>query len=161
MAKIAEYLPENAERRTTAFPALDKDGQGRFYLAFDAATDEECFWTGVMPAFTGALTLRLLVRMASAVVNEVIFRAALEAITPGDAVDTDAASSFDTDNVSSATTVPGTAGNIFLVTITLTNNDGIAQGDYYRIRVGRDADNAGDDATGDAHLLAAELRDAA
>jgi hypothetical protein len=100
--------------------------------------------------------------MASATANNVRFQAALEAITDGDATDTDAASSFDTAN-SNGVAVPGTAGYIDQLSITMTTADSIAAGDYCRLRINRDADgtSGSDTATGDAQVLAVELRDAA
>jgi hypothetical protein len=75
----------------------------------------------------------------------------------------DATTSFDTANNSASTTVPATAGYIDQISITLTNADSIAAGDYYRISVNRDADGSAiaDTATGDLYLLAIELRDSA
>jgi hypothetical protein len=101
--------------------------------------------------------------MASATSGTVGFQAQLEAITNADATDTDAATSFDTVNNSASTTVPGTAGYIKQISITMTNADSIAAGDYVRLSVNRDADGSAitDSATGDAYLLTAELRDAA
>jgi len=46
------------------------------------------------------------------------------------------------------------------VSITLTNADSVAAGDYVRIAINRDADNGSDTATGDAYLLAVEVREA-
>lgn len=43
----------------------------------------------------------------------------------------------------------------------MTNADSIAAGDYYRLSLNRDADNASDTATGDCYVLAVEVRDAA
>jgi hypothetical protein len=83
----------------------------------------------------------------------------LEAVTDGDSTDLDAGDSFDSANSTDNTTVPATAGFIDVVSITMTNADSIAAGDYFRLRITRDA--ASDTATGDAYLLAVELRDAA
>jgi hypothetical protein len=99
--------------------------------------------------------------MASATSGNVDFEVAVEAITDADATDLDATTSFDTVNSSGATAVPGTAGYIDQVSITLTNADSIAAGDLVRISVSRDADDGTNDtATGDLYLLAAEVREA-
>ena len=76
------------------------------------------------------------------------------AVTDGEDVDTD---SFDTANASAETTVPGTAGLMDEISITLTNADSLAAGDYVAVRLSRDADNAGDDASGDLELWAFSL----
>lgn len=140
--------------------ALLVDGQDRPYLAADDTTDELSRWSFIAPQqLSGTLTAIITYRMASATANSVRFEAQLEAITDGDATDTDAASSFDTSN-SAGATVPGTAGHIDQVSITLTNADSIAAGDYCRLSINRDADGTTgtDNASGDAHILAVELR---
>jgi len=163
MATRFVWTPQSADLPASGFPAPGVDGQARPYLAFDATTDESCDFSGIAPqGLTGALTVVLTYRMTSATTGSVRWQAALEAITAADAVDTDAASSFDTAN-SNGGTVPGTAGYIQQISITMTNADSIAAADYFRLRVNRDADGTSgtDDATGDAELLAVELRDAA
>jgi hypothetical protein len=163
MASRFVFLPETANLPSASFPAPGVDGQNRPFLAFDAAADESCDWTFIAPQdLSGAITVVITYRMASATANSVRWQAALEAITDGDATDTDAGSSFDTAN-SAGATVPGTAGYIDQIAITMTNADSIAAGDYCRLRLNRDADgtSGADDATGDAQVLAVELRDAA
>jgi len=163
MATRCVFLPESANFPSTNMPAPGVDGQLRPYLAFDATTDESCDWSGVAPqGLTGALTAIITYRMASATTGAARWQVAIEAITDGDAVDTDAASSFDTSN-SNGATVPGTAGHIDQLSVTLTNADSMAAGDYFRLRLNRDADGTSgtDDATGDAQVLMVELRDAA
>lgn len=163
MSTIAVFLPESANFPTSNFPAPGIDGQLRPYLAFDATTDESADWTFIAPqSLTGALTAVVTYRMASATTGSARVQVALEAISDGDATDTDAASSFDTAN-SAGATVPGTAGYIDQLSVTLTNADSIAAGDYCRLRFNRDADGTSgtDDATGDMQVLAVELRDAA
>lgn len=147
----------------TNFPQIGQDATTRHvFWALDAATDETVYLCGTAPqGLTGTLTLLVECRTASATTGNVVLRASVEAITPGDALDTDTTTSFDTINTSSATAVAGTAGHIFEVSITLTNADSIAVGDMFRIEFGRDADNGSDTATGDLHVLRVELRDAA
>lgn len=133
-------------------------------LAVDAATDETAYWTDIAPqGLTGTITLIVSYVMASATSGTVGLQASIEAITDGDAVDLDATTSFDTANNSASTTVPATAGYIDQISITMTNADSIAAGDYYRISVNRDADGSAitDSATGDLYILAIELRDSA
>jgi len=163
MATRAVLTPFNAEFPSTNFPQLLLSNQ-RPVLAFDAATDETCYWTGIAPqGLTGTITLVVTIAMASATSGTVGIQAQLEAITDGDATDTDATTSFDSVNNSASTTVPATAGYIKQVSITLTNADSIAAADYFRLSVNRDADGSAitDSATGDMYLLAAELRDSA
>lgn len=153
--------PLAAEFPSSNFPALGLSNR-RPVLAYDASTSETAYWTFVAPqGLTGALTAVLTYAMASATSGGVAFDVAVEAITDGDAVDTDAATSFDTVNTGTVASVPGTAGHIDQVSVTLTNADGMAAGDLVRLSVARATANGSDTATGDAYLLAVELRDAA
>lgn len=163
MATRAIFTPNSAEFPAASFPQLVNVNQ-RPALAFDAATDEAAYWTGIAPqGLTGAITAVITYIMASATSGAVGFQAALEAVSDGDATDLDAGTSFDTVNNSASTTVPTTAGYIDQVSITMTNADSIAAGDYYRLSINRDADGSAitDDAAGDCYVLACELRDAA
>lgn len=159
MSTRAGFLPGSAEFPGSNFPALLQDAQSRHYLAFDAAVSESCYWPFPAPqGLTGVLTLVVTYRAASATTGTALFNAALEAISDGDTVDTDAASSFDVNNTPAAVTVPVIAGYIDQMSITLTANDAIAAGDYCRLRLSRDIS---DTAAGDIQVLVAELRDAA
>jgi len=156
-------LPGSAEFPASNFPQITQANQ-RPVLAYDAATDETAYWTDIADqSLTGTLTLVVTYMMASATSGTVGLQAQIEAVSDGDSTDLDAGTSFDTVNNSASTTVPGTAGFIDQISITLTNKDSIAAGDYYRISVNRDADGSAitDSATGDLSLLAVELRDAA
>jgi hypothetical protein len=160
MATRFILTPESAHYPSSN-PALLTLVNRRPVLAFDASTDESTFWTGIAPqGLTGTITVIVHYIMASAVTGVVYFQAALEAITPGDAVDLDAGDSFDTTNSGNGS-VPATAGYEQTISITMTNADSIAAGDYFRLRLNRDADNASDTAAGDCYVLAVELRDGA
>ena len=161
MATRFVFTPYAAEFPAANFPQLLLVNR-RPVLAFDAATDETARWTAIAPqGLTGTITVIISYIMASATSGEVGFQAALEAVTDGDAVDLDAGDSFDTANSSAFVTVPGTAGYIDQVAITMTNADSIAAGDYFRLSLNRDANHASDTATGDCYVLGVELRDAA
>ena len=157
------FTPYSAEFPASAFPQLLLVNR-RPALAFDADADETCYWTAIAPqGLTGTMTAVITYAMASATANAVGFQIAIEAITDGDTIDTDATTSFDTVNNSASTTVPGTAGHIDQISITLTNQDSIAAGDYFRLSLNRDGNGSAitDSATGDAYVYAVELRDAA
>lgn len=160
MATRCIFTPNSAEFPAAAFPALTLINR-RPVLAFDAATDETAYWTAIAPqGLTGTLLAIVTYMMASATSGAVYWEGILEAVTDGDATDLDAGTSFGTTNSANGT-VPATAGYIDQITITLTNADSIAVGDYFRLSINRDANNASDTATGDAYLLAVELRDSA
>lgn len=154
---IATLTPYAAESAGTAALSVVN---GRPVLAFDASTAETAYWTFIVPqGFTGTMSAIVKYNMASATSGKVDFTGAIEAITSGDAVDLDATTSFDTANAITAPTVPGTAGYEQDFTITLTNQDSAAAGDYARFLLTRDATDATNDtATGDCYVLGVELR---
>ncbi len=164
MATRYVFLPAQASFPASAFAALGQEPMTRhMVVAFDDTTSESCYFSAVarQGGYTGALTLVIKSIMATAVANAVVMSAALEAVTPGDALDLDTTESFDTANNSSAVTVPATAGYLFDVSITLTNTDALAAGDHFRIKLSRLPADAGDTATGDLKIISVELRDAA
>lgn len=159
MATRFVFTPEAAEFPATNFPQLLLVNR-RPVLAFDAATNETCYWTVVVPqGWTGAITFIITLIMASATTGDTDWDVAVEAVSNGDAVDLDASTSFDTANSTDNTVVPGTAGFPQQITVTLTNNDSSAAADYIRFSLTRDA--ASDTAAGDAYVLACEVRDSA
>lgn len=163
MATRFIFSPLSAEFPASNFPALDMNNR-RPVLWFDASTDETCYWTGIAPqGLTGTITVVITYVMASATSGTVGIQAQIEAISDGDATDTDGTTSFDSVNNSASTTVPGTAGYIDQISITMTNADSIAAGDYFRLSINRDADGSAitDSATGDMGIYLVEFRDAA
>jgi hypothetical protein len=156
---IALLTPESAHYPSSNFAALTLLNQ-RPVLAYDASTEETAYWTApAVQGITTPLTAVLTFCMASATSGAVVLGVQVEAISDGDSTDIDAGTSFDATNNSAGTTVPGTAGYIKQVSVTLTNNDGIAAGDLVRIAVARKTADAGDTATGDLYLIQVELRD--
>jgi hypothetical protein len=159
MASRFVLSPNSAEYPASNFPALTLVNR-RPALAFDAATNETAYWTSIVPqGWTGTITAYIYYIMASATSGDTDWDVAVEAITDADAVDLDATTSFDTTNSTDNTTVPGTAGYMDVISVTLTNADIAAAADYIRFSLTRDA--ASDTATGDAYVLAVEIRDAA
>jgi hypothetical protein len=160
MATRCIFTPLSAEFPASNFAAL-LIVNARPVLSFDATTSETSYWTFVAPqGMTGTLTVVVTYMMASATTGGVAFDAALEAITAADATDLDAGTSFATVNANTGS-VPGTAGYINQISITMTNDDSIAAGDYVRLSLARDVADAADTATGDCYVLAVEFRDAA
>jgi predicted RecA/RadA family phage recombinase len=156
----AILTPLSAEFPTTNYAPLVVVNT-RPALAFDATTSETAYWTLVVPqGITGALSGVISYMMASATSGGVAFDVAVEAITSGDATDLDAGTSFATVNAASDATVPGTAGYMEQITVTLTNDDSLAAGDYLRVSVARDVADGADTATGDCYVLAVEIREA-
>lgn len=137
--------------------------QNRSYLSFDDTTVEAARSPNMMmpAAYTGSGTLKadIFYAMASATSGKVDFEVSVEALTAADAVDTDSAESFDTANAANET-VPGTAGYLGKLTVTLTNKDSVAAGDQVRLKLERDADDGTNDtASGDARVYLVVLRE--
>ena len=151
--------PESAHFPSTNFPALSSVN-ARPVLAYDAATQETAYWTIVAPqGLTGALSAIIHVFGNAAGTNATYWEVAVEAVTPGDAVDLDSATSFDTVNGGNAATL-ATQGHQTSVSITLTNADSIAAGDYVRISLARDVADANDTFAADAYVTLVEIREA-
>lgn len=132
-------------------PGVDY-AQSRPKLLFDDTTPESVIWVFRMPQdYASGLTAKIQYSMASATSNNVEFEVSVMAVSDGDSQDLDA-DSFDTVNSGSAT-VPGTAGYLDEISITLTNADSVAAGDWVAIKLARDADDGTNDtATGDAEV---------
>jgi len=147
-AKSEIKLPVGSPSEMTAQIDQDKD----LRLLFDDTTVEHAVWQFRMPDdYGGNLVAKIQYTMASATSDKVDFEVSVMAVSGGDAQDLDA-NSYDTANAANAT-VPGTAGYLGELTITLTNDDDVAAGDYVRIKLERDADDATDDtATGDCEV---------
>lgn len=161
MATRASLGPLSAEFPTSNFPQLVIVNV-RPALAFDATTAETCYWTFVVPqGITGTKTFVISYSMASATTGGVAFDVAVEAVSTGDATDLDATTSFATTNTGTDAAVPGTAGYMEQISITLTNDDSMAAADYLRISVTRAVANGSDTATGDCYVWQCEFRDAA
>lgn len=160
---IASWSPTDVECKTTVFPqpSRSSDASGaRPILLFDAAADEAGYFPFVAPpGITTPIKMIARFAMVSATSGNVIVDGALECITSGDSMDTDSSESLDTVNTSSATAVPGTAGNEADIIVTLTNNDSITAGDLCRLRFRRVGSSGSDTATGDLVLLGLWLYD--
>ena len=120
--------------------------------AFDASTEEWLSFAVQWPAdYASAPVAKVHYKMASATSGDVVWVVQLAAVSDGDATDVDA-KAFSTAN-SGTVTVPATAGYIDVASITLTNADSVAAGDFVVIRVARQAAAGGDTATGDAEQV--------
>lgn len=122
-------------------------------LAFDAATDEWCtFQIPSMPAdYASSPVAKVYYKAASATSGDVVWDVRVCAVSDGDSTDIDA-EVFDSANTATVT-VPGTAGHIDVASITLTNADSLAAGDFVVVRLARNGSSGSDTATGDAELV--------
>lgn len=129
-------------------------------LDFDASTDESAVFLGIMPeaaVLSSGLNIRLIWTASTATSGACIWDGQIEAMTTD--IDSD---SFGT--VSSVTTTTAaTSGvpNISIIAMTAGAIDSVVAGDGFRLKINRDANNGSDTMTGDAELIAVEVRSAA
>ena len=135
-------------------------GTNRPYWAFDGtASIEKMVWTFRMPVnYASGLVAKIqwsgsASTTTSNTVQWSVFVHALTADVDG-AADSD---SYDSENVVSDDILGTTAKRIQECSLTLTNADSVAAGDYVAIRLVRDYSDAEDDLTEDAWLWAISL----
>ena len=148
------------EPPSSAFATLDTRN-GHPVLDFDASSDESAIFTCVLPRSYagGGLTVYLHWAATSATSGDVVWNAAFERIGEG-------SQDIDSDGFASAqaatATASGTSGNIDIQAITFTDGaqmDSVAVGESFRLKITRDADNGSDTMTGDAELVAVEIKE--
>jgi len=150
----AVFTPRNNQPPSTNFATLDTRNSIAV-LDFDDATKESAIFPAIIPegaSLGSGLVIRILWMAASATSNACRWEVSLERGNTD--LDSD---SFDT-VATAATTTNGTSGIVSTTEITLTTIDSVAAGELYRLRVARDATNAADTMTGDAQLVAVEVR---
>ena len=122
---------------------------------FDDTTDEHIVLHFVAPNnYVGSPVLKVYYKATSAISGTAAFEARLSALTDADAADMDA-DAFATVNTGSAT-VPGTAGYIDVISITLTNADSMVAGDHVILALNRDV--SADSVTGDLEVFACDFQ---
>lgn len=156
---LLTFIPQCNEPPASNFATLDIRNQHPV-LDFDDTTNESAVFRGVMPRhyLGGGVTVYLHYAMTSAEADTIDWDAAFERI--GDQqLDIDG-DSFAAVNSVDNTTVPGTTGNVDVVSVAFTDGadmDSVAAGEGFRLKVTRDAAN--DDAAGDAELLFVEIKE--
>lgn len=144
---------------TAAMPALVRTTGTDFALAFDGASNESAAWQFTAPSgLTGTLYVDLFMA-TTGTTGDVDWDVSVQAVTPADALNILTTTSYATVNSTDNTAVPGSAGYLFMVTVTLTNADSMAAGDRVRLLVTRDA--ASDVSALDVYLLGGVFRDSA
>jgi hypothetical protein len=153
----ATFTAEHNQPPSTAFATLDTRNSIAV-LDFDDATDESAVFVSIIPeaaSLGSGLKIRLHWMATTATSGNVVWDVSLERMTTD--LDSD---SFDT--IASGTAAAnGTSGILTVTEITLTTIDSVTAGDGFRLKVTRDANNASDTMTGDAELVAVEVRSAA
>lgn len=155
---ILTLTPQCNEPPTANFATLDTRNQ---HPVLDFALNEIGIFSDVMPRHYGGggLTVYLHYAMSSAVANDIKLETYFERIG-------DQQQDIDSDGFAAAqntgdVTVPGTSGNVDIVSSTHTDGgqmDSIAVGEGFRLKVKRIA-VAGTDASGDLELRFIEIKE--
>ena len=155
----ATFTATDNQPPATAFATLDTRGTGIAVLDFDATTDESAVFVGIIPegaSLGSGLKVRLHWMASTATADNCRWGVQFE--KSGTDLDSD---SFDT-ATEAHSAANGTSGIETVTEITATAIDSLAAGDRFRLKVFRNADDATNDTmTGDAELVAVEVRSAA
>ncbi len=167
---LLETLPAGGTKTYAVFTATDNQPPATDYatldtrnsiavLDFDAATDESAVFVGIIPegaSLSSGLKVRLHWMASTATADNCRWGVQFE--KAGTDLDSD---SFDT-AAEAHSAANGTSGIETVTEITITTIDSLAAGDRFRLKVYRNADDATNDTmTGDAELVAVEVRSAA
>lgn len=126
------------------------------YLDFDSTTDELIYFTFRLPSdYASGATLKIQWGGVASTTTSHTVRWACEvmALTPDTDGDPDT-DSYDTANAVTDDILGTTAGRLQEASLTLTNFDSGAAGDYIKLKFYRDPDGTGDDLAEDARLWA-------
>ena len=128
-------------------------------LQYDDTTSWAAIFTAVMPQ-TYANTTGVDVKITATAVATSGTMGWLVAFERMDAATDLDADSFASDQTVTATTVPGTSGDVLILSISVTkgaNMDSVVAGDTFRLRVKRDVAN--DTAVGNTEIMSVEIRE--
>ena len=125
-------------------------------LLFDPSTEESAYWSFRMPADYSSSLVAKLQWKANVTANSVVWGVQVYAVTPTDA-DTPNEHALATTNTATTAANTTEARRLVETSITLTNADSVAAGDFVIIRVYRDATNGSDGVTSDAELVAVSI----
>jgi hypothetical protein len=123
---------------------------------FDAAADEHLWWAFRMPSDYASAPVVVLQWKANATANSAVWGTRLGAVTPSDA-DTPNEHATGTAQTTTTATNVTEARRLNETSITITNTDSVAVGDWVALLVYRDADNGSDTLAVDAELIAVSL----
>lgn len=123
------------------------------FLQLVFATDQMCMWSFRMPSdYASGPVLKVQFKMVSATSGNVVIEGRIAAVTDGDSQDVDA-KAFAAANTSSATAVPGTAGFMKELSLTLSTADSLAAGDFTIAYLARRSSTA----TGNMEVVACSI----
>ena len=156
---LAVFTPMTSQPPDTAFATLDTRNSIAVLDFDDGATNESAVWVGIIPEganLASGIKVRIFWMATSATSGDCRWGVQFEQY----GTDNDA-DSFDT-ATEAHTTTSGTCGIAVVTEITTTSIDSLAAGSQYRLKVYRDSsDTSNDTMSGDAELIAVELRQVA
>ncbi len=163
------FVPDPAARLVAGdLPCLKAYHMGRNVLQFDDQDEMAAIMGGFLecPAFTTSLTARLRLYPDASPTSNFRFEIYVFSVTPGtptsgDTIDLRDTISFDSPNAASLDISAEAEGDPLRLDITLSNNDSIAEGDFFLLGLRRDADHADDANTVLAFFDGLSLHDAA
>ena len=139
--------PQTAKLPLDNPAAIDAGTPGWRLLFDDTAGEKVSFDTLIVPSYAGGNISMDIQYTAAATSGKVSWAVFGECITPGDSTIVDAGS-FGGQS-SSNQTVPGTAGYLAQMGVSLGNPDSCSQGDRFRLMVSRDVVSTDDTHVGD------------
>jgi len=144
---------------TYSFCRIDA-GENNWRLIFSSSTAKNGTWEGIITDdySGGTLYADVYFSMTSTNTTSVSWNGYVMAMTSGDSADINTLS-YDTVNTTSTINVPTTVGYMKKCTITLTNRDNIAAGDWYKFKLERAVEDAGDTSISDAEVIGIYLRE--
>jgi hypothetical protein len=123
--------------------------------AFDQTTKEQLMWSCQMPADYASAPVMRVMYFTTVTTGTFAVDGRVAAVSEPDSTDI-RAKAFSTTNVSSAQTVPGTAGHPNEISLTLTNADSLAANDFVVFYLARDV--AADNAAADVSVFAVSVQ---
>ncbi len=159
---LAVFTPQQGEAPSSNFATFDVRN-GVLVLDFDDTTDESIELAGFMPRHYagGGITVTLGWMATTATSGAISLDVAFKSISD-DADDLDSKAFAAANNANPA--APSASGEVDYVEITFTDGadmDSIAAGEYFRMKVTRDADGttSTDDLSGDMELVFVEIKE--
>ena len=162
---LVVFLANNNEppdtNPATLDPRVGASNAQNLVLDFDAATDESAEFGGFMPRHYGGggITVTIGWIASSATSNNCIWDVSFKRVA-AESEDLDVSTFAAVNSVTDAAN--GTNGEVMYATVTFTNGadmDSVPAGEYFRMRLTRDADNGSDNMTGDAEMLFIEIKE--
>jgi len=154
--------PESNQPPASAYATPDRRN-GLLVLDFDADTDENAIFVGILPRHYagGGITVYLHWMASSAISGTCRWAVAIERHLAG--TDDSDSDSFATAQTAGGT-ASGTSGSETVTSITFTDGaqmDSLTVGERFRLKVTRDADGTSgtDSVTGDTELVAVEIKE--